>query len=91
MAHDCPKNVTPRRPWPTFLPIYLHGAHPAEPSRIANTRDIPNPRLAFGLPIHYRGQAQSEKMMIAFCMMGALAVLVFLSLSGEISNLFRRK
>jgi len=29
--------------------------------------------------------------MIAFCMMGALAVLVFLSVSGEISNLFRRK
>jgi hypothetical protein len=32
-----------------------------------------------------------EKVMIAFCMMGALAVLLFLSLSGEISNLFRRK
>ncbi len=29
--------------------------------------------------------------MIGFCMMGALAVLVFLSVSGEISNLFRRK
>ncbi len=29
--------------------------------------------------------------MIGFGMMGALAVLVFLSVSGEISNLFRRK
>jgi hypothetical protein len=29
--------------------------------------------------------------MIAFGMMGALAVLVFLSVSGDISELFRRK
>jgi hypothetical protein len=29
--------------------------------------------------------------MIAFGMMGALAVLVFLSVSGDISDLFRRK
>ena len=29
--------------------------------------------------------------MIAFCMMGVFAVLVFLSVSGEISELFRRK
>ena len=29
--------------------------------------------------------------MIGFCMMGVFAVLVFLSVSGEISNLFRRK
>jgi hypothetical protein len=74
-----------------ILPIYLHNALPARPSRITNSRDISDGQLASPLPIHYRGSALPENMMIAFGMMGALAVLVFLSVSSEISELFRRK
>jgi hypothetical protein len=44
-------------------------------------------RLAYS----YRDVRCAEITMIAFGMMGALAVLVFLSVSSEISDLFRRK
>jgi hypothetical protein len=63
----------------------------AEPGRIANNRDSLRAQLALRLPIPSRRLKQPEKMMIAFGMMGALAVLVFLSVSSEISELFRRK
>ena len=69
-------------------------AHPAayQSRRVLQTLEISNthdwhPTCLF----EYRSRARPENMMIAFCMMGALAVLVFLSISGEISNLFRRK
>jgi hypothetical protein len=73
------------------LTVYLRNGQPANRSGIANTRDTSDAQLASGMPIECGSQALPEMMMIAFCMMGALAVLVFLSISGEIPNLFRRK